>query len=266
MEYSDTITLIKNKRGCYDFDTSKGCYYGMANNTRGCYNDCYAFRVAHRYGIDFSKTVLRNFKSRKHEQNIIKQINKIDMPFIRMGVSGDPSDNWQHTLDICLKISDNSQLYLFPEFNKPKHIVIATKHWNNLTNEQIKILSNLNVCVNTSVSALDKTPLLNNRLAQYNRLKKYCKSVLRIVSCDFNLMNEIGRKLHLIQQRLFENEYVLDTVFRVSHKNELVTSGVINIEKFKFLGSHCYVSKYNKNTYFGSCSRCPDMCGIILNN
>ena len=102
MEYSDNITLIKNKRGCYDFDTSKGCSYGMANNTRGCYNDCYAFRVAHRYGIDFSKTVLRNFKSRKHEQNIIKQINKIDMPFIRMGVSGDPSDNWQHTLDICL--------------------------------------------------------------------------------------------------------------------------------------------------------------------
>lgn len=262
-QYLSTITLVKNKRGVWDLDTSKGCSIGIAHNPQGCYGDCYAARNARRYGIDFGKTVLRYFKNKKHEQSIIDKINKIDMPFVRIGVTGDPSENWEHTLNVCEKISSCNWV-LYKTYMKV--IVIITKHWNNLTEHQLGRLSNMDICINTSISALDEAYLVNNRLAQYNKLKKYCKSVLRIVSCNFNLQNEMGVKLNLIQKELFKNEYVLDTILRVSNKNEYVLNGIINIERVNFLGRSCYVSRYNKNTYFGGCIKCPEKCGVNLTN
>lgn len=104
--YSSKISLICNKRGVYDIDPSKGCSSGMLNNPKGCYDDCYAARAAIKYNYDFSKTILRYFDDENHRKRIIRQINNIDMPFIRMGCSGDPSENWEHTLRICLDIKD----------------------------------------------------------------------------------------------------------------------------------------------------------------
>ena len=262
MEYSNSITLIKNKRGCYDLDTTKGCAHGVANSPGGCYGECYAFRSATRYGIDFSKTVLRDFDNYEHRLNIIRQIAKVDMPFIRIGVTGDPSDNWEHTLNVYRMVSVDTQLSLFPELKSRKRLVISTKHWHNLADDQLSLIGDL--CVNTSVSALDNKRLLNNRIAQYNRLKNYCKSVLRIVSCDFNLKNRIGRKLDKIQRALFDNENTLDTVLRVSANNKYATSGIINTETKLFLGKLSIISMFNKSTYFGACSTCPEMCGINM--
>lgn len=262
MNFTNSITLIKNSRGVYDMDTSKGCCSGINENENGCYGDCYAARYSKRYGYDFSKTVLRYFDNETHRQSIIKQIRSIDRPFIRIGVTGDPSEDWQHTINVIKEVRRVYQLSLFKE--KRKEIVIITKHWNTLTNEQLNDLSELNVCVNTSVSALDKKSLLEMRLNQYNKLKFYCRSVLRVVSCNFNLENETGKRLNKIQNDLFKNKYVLDTILRVSNNNELVTNGIINIEKVRFLKNTCYISRHNKNTYIGKCSKCPDMCGLNL--
>ena len=261
--YSDTITLTKNRRGVWDFDTSKGCTNGVANNSKGCYDSCYAASAALRRGFDFSKTVFRCLENRGHDKRIISKINKIDMPFIRIGVTGDPSENWEHTLNVCRRISVDTQLNLF--FEVGKSIVIITKHWSNLSHPQLTLLKGLKACVNTSVSALDEPALLSNRLKQYNKLKEYCKSVLRIVSCDFNLQNTTGKRLNKIQQKLFDNDNVLDTVLRVNTNNKLVSDGVINIDKVKFLDKYCFASMYNKSTYFGKCSECPEMCGLNLN-
>jgi len=87
---------------------------------------------------------------------------------------------------------------------------------------------------------------------------------LRIVSADFNLNNEEGRKLNLIQNELFKNDSIIDTVLRVSKNNPLVTDGIINIKETKFLGKRSFVSKYNKKTYLGKCSTCSEMCGVTL--
>lgn len=262
--FANNITLVKNSRGVYGLDTSKGCSSGVEQNKNGCYGDCYAARYSKRRGFDFGETVLRSFENYNHEQNIKKQINNIDMPFIRFGVTGDPSENWEHTIKTIEEITRVYQLSLFKE--KKKEIVIITKHWNTLTNDQLERLSELNVCVNTSVSALDKPDLLNLRLNQYNKLKFYCRSVLRVVSCNFNLINETGKRLNKIQDKLFNNKYVLDNILRVGKNNELVTSRIINIEKTIFLNNTCYISKHNKNTYIGKCSKCPDMCGLSLFN
>jgi hypothetical protein len=111
---------------------------------------------------------------------------------------------------------------------------------------------------------MDNKDLLDNALKQYERLKPYCKSILRIVSFDFNLDNEKGKEFAATQEQLFKNKGVIDTVFRCSPKNPYVIEGIINIKQTKFLGKKCYVSKYNRKTYFGKCDNCLEMCGAKM--
>jgi hypothetical protein len=226
----------------------------MSNTEGGCYNDCYAAKSAKIYGYNFSKTVLRRFLSEAHKRRIISQINKVKLDFIRIGCSGDPSEDWSHCIDILKTIQRSN-----------KEIVIITKHWTILTDQQLQYLSTVNVCINTSVSALDNPELLSRSLMQYNRIKPYCKSILRIVSCDFNLTNETGYQLDIIQKSLFQNSDVIDTIFRPSKKNKLVTDGVINAKVGVFNGSRQLMSKYNRKTYSGKCSSCLEMCGQNMN-
>lgn len=266
--YSNVISLTKNDRGIYSIDPVMGCNSGVRENKKGCYNDCYSAKSALFYGYDFSKNVLRDFKNQRHYAKTIKQIKQIKLPFVRMGSSGDPSEDWTHTLKICKKIDKglkNNQLSFFDNIIE-KQIVIITKHWNTLSNDQLNILSELNVCINTSVSAIDDLDQLNKRLDEYNKLKKYCKSVLRIVSFDFNINNDLGHKYFKIQNELFKNDNIIDTVFRCSKNNPLLKNGIINVHKTKFLGKPTLVSKYNKKTYFGKCGTCLEMCGANFKN
>lgn len=254
MDFSNKITLIKNSRGIYDLDTIKGCYYGMKLNKNGCYGNCYAAKNLRQYGFDFTKSQKRVFHNFNQLILIKKEIMSINMPFIRIGVSGDPSENWKHLISIINLIHGCN-----------KTIVIITKHWKPLTNLQLKELSRFDICFNTSVSALDNNNLILYRLNQYNRIKKYCKSILRIVSCNFNLNNLTGFNLYEIQKKLFENNKTIDTIFRVNKNNIYVKYNIIKIEKIKFLNNYCFASIYNKNTFFGYCNKCLEMCGLNLN-
>jgi hypothetical protein len=235
----------------------------LIENENGCYNDCYAFKTAKRYGIDFSKSIERNFINGQHRNSIVKKIEKIDMPFIRIGCSGDPSENWQHTINIIKEIRDEKQMSLF-DIKSKKQIVIITRHWKILTDEQLNEISKYNICINTSVSALDNDKLIKNSLEQYHRLKKYCKSVLRVVTCDFNEDNVTGKEKSEIQRILLKNENIIDTVFRPSKNNEFVINGIIKIKRMAFMKSVSYVSKYNKKTFLGKCENCLEMCGLNL--
>lgn len=252
-EYSTKISLTKNSRGIYSLDPSIGCHSGMSNESGGCFGECYAAKSSKLYGYDFSKTVFRNFENDAHRKLIIRKINNVYLDFIRMGTSGDPSEDWAHTISIIKQIDRCN-----------KQIVIITKHWANLTQDQLDYFASINVCINTSVSALDKESIRNNCIAQFEKLKPYCKSILRVVSCDFNLNNETGSKLAEIQRALFEHSETLDTILRVNKKNELVKTGVINTTQTTFLGKKALVSKFNKSTYFGKCSTCHEMCGVNI--
>jgi hypothetical protein len=251
--YSDVISLTKNSRGIYSLDTTMGCKSGLTENPLGCYGDCYAAKSAKLYGYDFGETVVRRFRNEAHKKTIVRQISNIPLGFVRIGTSGDPSEAWEHTLNVCKDITPSN-----------KEIVIITKHWLNLADTQLKSLEKLNVCINTSVSALDSPKLLSNSIEQYLRLRPYCKSILRIVSCDFNTENQEGKRLSEIQHQLFKNESIIDTVFRVNKKNKLVKDGVINISESTFLGKKCYISKFRKSTYFGKCATCHEMCGLNI--
>lgn len=262
--FGDKISLVKNGRGCYILDTVKGCS-AITKKTGGCYGDCYANRIASRYKIIFDKPVSRmfvcdkiqpslfGFIDSKHLSYMIKQIRKIDMPFIRIGDMGDPSEDWNNTIDVCEKIK-----------NADKSIVIITKHWNPIDLQLCKKLEKLNVCINTSISAMDSESELEYRIEQYEKLKNYCRSVLRVVSCDFNTSNEVGAKMKDRQDFIFSKYNVLDTVFRPSVQNQFVTNKIINVEKAVFIKSRCLVSLRNKNAYLGDCKHCPDLCGMAV--
>jgi len=262
-EYKNIISLSKNGRGIWDLDTIKGCKSGLDENPNGCYNDCYAYKTAKRYGIDFGKSINRFFINNLHRNLIVNQIERIDMPFIRIGCSGDPSEDWEHTINIIKQIKENSQLSLF-DISSKKQIVIITRHWNILTDDQLKEISKFNICINTSVSALDNANLINKSIEQYNRLKPYCKSVLRIVSCDFNENNKQGKEMAETQRKLFKNDLTIDTVFRPSKNNIFVKNEIIKIKKMGFMKSKTLVSKYNKKTFLGKCENCLEMCGLNI--
>ena len=252
---SSSITLAQTSRGVWGLDTVKGCKYGMKLHKNGCYGACYAKSIADRYGYDFSDSTLRRFGSAKHLENIISGIKSSKSDFVRVGIIGDPSECWGHTIDICDKIKSAG-----------KKVVLITKHWEPLPDYLYEKVNRLGLIINTSVSALDSDKLIRHRLNEYRKLKEICTSVLRVVSCDFNLNSINGLICNEIQESLFDNENVIDTVLRVSDNHYLVRDCTINIESKEFLSGKTRASMKNKNTHFGYCSKCSDRCGTGFKN
>jgi cytochrome c553 len=249
--YSPHITLTKNSRGIYSLDTVMGCASGMANEPGGCYGDCYAANASRRYGYDFSTNVLRSFESEAHRRSLVNRINRIPLDFVRIGSSGDPSEDWKHTVGILKGIEKCN-----------KQIVIITRHWHTLTDEQLAYFGTINVVVNTSVSALDKAHVRHHCVEQHNRMKAHCKAILRVVSCDFNMEHSEGHRMARVQADLFRNDATLDTVFRPNKRNPLVSDGVVKVERAKFMDGLSLVSRANRSTYLGKCGTCHEMCGL----
>lgn len=261
--FSQNISLSRNARGCYILDTVKGCSVCANEKPRGCYGNCYAKNIADRYGLDFGHPVSRDFyknakqimmygfEDETHIAQIRKQIKQARMPFIRIGEMGDPSESWEQTISVCALIASAG-----------KPIVIITKHWKPIPDYLLPMLATLRLTINTSISALDDEYEISHRLGQYNRLKPYCNSVLRIVSCNFNKKNDEGVFRHCIQEELFANEKIIDTVFRPDKNNRFIAEGIIKTDKIPFMGSMVLGSVNNAQVYTGYCDTCPDMCGI----
>lgn len=240
-QYKNKIQLVKNYRGVWELDTFKGCSYG---NNGGCYGICYAAKLAKARGYNFTNVIKREFINQNHFYEIANKLIKI--PFIRIGVMCDPSYNWEHTLDIIDKIKPYN-----------KNIVVITKHWNELKDNQLYRLKGL--VINTSISALDTKEQREKRLFWYNKLKLYCKkSVLRVNTCKF-----YDLELKSIQDNLLNKDNIIDNVLRFPKNNTLVKKGIIELKKYKYLQSFAYASKNNPDTYFGFCNNCLDQCGII---
>jgi len=249
--YKDELTVEENQKGVLDLDTVKGCSLGCQNCEKGCWGLCYAYKIANFRGIDFAHSVTRKLKTRSQIKDIGKKIFRSEKEFIRIGTMGDPCHNWGYTLLICEWI-----------YKSKKPIVIITKHWIELTDKQMERMGELDVIINTSLSALDTEEQIKYRLEQYERYKKYGKSVLRIISCDFNVENPEGKRLMDIQNELFKNEYIIDNPLRVPTSYPLVKSGIIKVTKVMDINSEVYMSKFNPETYIGVCKDCPELCGV----
>ena len=265
--FSSTLTATINKKGVLDIDTVKGCTMGISKYSNGCYNLCYANKLAKTYGFDFSKSIDREiieskqlplFKEKylkplvpqmKHIQNVVK---KHTLSWFRIGTMGDPCHNWMLTVKICEWLG---------EFRIP---VIVTKHWLTIPDEYLDRLARLKVIINTSISPLDSDDEREYRLNQFNRIKaSNIKSVLRIVSIKPG-RTKLGKRLLDIQNELFKNKPIIDNPLRIQPSDNRVKNGDILTGKYYDLNAMKYISVANKDVYLGICSECPDQCGVNL--
>ncbi len=144
-QYHEAITASANLKGCMDVDTVKGCTPGMSTMEGGCYGECYAAKIAVRYGIDFEMSVVRGFVDRwQHRDILVRQIRQHPLSWYRIGVMGDPCHDWDHTIAVIRNLRPAE-----------KTAVIITKHWKPLTDDHLSKLLELDVVFNTSNSALD---------------------------------------------------------------------------------------------------------------
>lgn len=249
-KYKEIITLVQNERGIWDLDPFKWCYYWTIWESNWCYWICYAARIAKSRWYDFSDVVYRNFENEKHIESIWKKLKKV--PFVRLWTMCDPSHDWNHTINIVEKIKPYIDLH---------KIVIITKHWKPLTEQQMERLKWL--CINVSISALDTWQQINYRLREYEKFKKYWNSVLRVNTCDFStwLFPNERKK---IQDLLLKKEKVIDNVLRIPKSNRYVQWWVVNVDVVDFMGKKVTASKHKKDVFMWKCWDCIEQCWVTL--
>lgn len=253
--YSNRLSVSINRKGVIDVDTVKGCTHGMtAHPMGGCYGLCYANKIASAYGYDFPVATSR--KPLDVERPLIeRQLKKHEATWFRIGTMGDPCHDWENTIEVCEWL------------HKIKIPVIVTKHWIELTTDQLIRLVKCNVVINTSISALDTKQERIHRITQFDRVHDAgLASVLRIVSAHFGNTKK-GKKLAAIQDQLFKYAgcRVIDNPLRIPSTDPRVISGDIVVEKRIDIEHECSMSITNPNTHIGPCSSCPDQCGVPKN-
>lgn len=254
-QYKPVLTACENRKGVLEVDTVKGCSMGMRSCRGGCYGECYANKTAKAYGIDFSVSVSRRL-NRENEYPIFATVKNHCSKWYRVGVSGDPSHDWENTVSVCefLQYAD-------------KVPVIMTKHWIEATDNQLAALAKLGAVFNTSTSGMDSDGQIEHRINQIERIKQHgMTSVCRVVTCKYG-NSEWAVKCNDKQRRLLDLRPYIDTPFRVPAINKRAANGdiVLTRQSQSIGGGSKMVSLFDKSTYLGKCSTCPDQCGVTKN-
>lgn len=252
-QYKNVLSCSYNKKGVLDIDTVKGCFYGLQKYPNGgCYGECYAYKNANLYGIDFSKSITRKFINKKHINLLTRFVRSHDNSWYRIGVAGDPCHDWNNTIDVISKLQ-----YTY------KTAVIVTKHWIELTDDKLNEFKNLKVVINTSTSGLDTDDEIKYRVDQFNRIKDFgIKSILRVVTCHYG-NSEWAKERKEKQEYLLSFNPVIDNPLRASSSNLHVVNGDILLYKInESVGGGKFVSLHSDNIYLGNCKHCLDQCGV----
>lgn len=251
--YRPVLTVVENRKGVLDVDTVKGCEMGMrAYPDGGCYGECYANKIAHMYGFDFSVSVGRKIMGREHRGTLIRLMNTYPVNWYRIGTGGDPCHDWNGTL-VAIRALRHSK----------KTPVIITKHWKELSDDQLTELASLGAVINTSTSGMDTNEEIKHRVAQLERVRSYgINSVCRVVTCDYGF-TEFGKECKAKQDYLLSIKPVIDNPLRLSKNNPHAINGDIRVaRKDESVGGGKIVSLHSQSVYLGVCSKCPDQCGV----
>ena len=250
--YRPLLTVAENFKGVLDVDTVKGCSLGMAAYPDGgCYGECYANKIASRYGIDFTTSVSRK-PSRRHFADSFQAVKRPPAAWYRIGTAGDPCHDWDNTLSVCEALQGTG-----------KTPVIITKHWLPLLDSHIVRLQKLSAVVNTSTSGMDSDSEIAHRVGQMTRLESAgVQSVNRVVTCEYGV-SDWARSCHDKQRYLLSLGKVIDNPLRASSANKRVINGdIVVTRKDESIGGGKFVSLHRPNVYLGCCKSCPDQCGV----
>ena len=243
-----------NQKGVVDVDSVKGCELGMAAHPiGGCYNECYAYKLARARGFDFCTSVSR-LPRKRSIMDCAKIVYRSCNDWYRIGTSGDPSHDWVNTIDIIKALSICN-----------KTPVIVTKHWVKMDETVISNVIKYGCVVNTSLSALDTDDEICHRIQQHERLCKYgARAVLRVVTAKYG-NTEYGRRCKRIQDEIISRGPYIDTPYRLSKSNRLLCGGHVMADRVVGSngGSGSMVSIWKDAIHLGRCCDCPDKCGTI---
>ncbi|MFA5348097.1 MAG: hypothetical protein WC294_08165 [Methanoregula sp.] len=252
-KYLPVLTAVRNGKGVLDVDTVKGCELGMkAYPNGGCYGECYAYKNAHLYGIDFSVSVSRRFIGREHLNTVTRAMNQYDVPWYRVGTAGDPCHDWDNTLTVCNALRHTN-----------KTPVIITKHWIPLSDEHLLRLRKLGAVINTSTSGLDTDKEIKYRVDQINRIRDAgIKSVNRVITCLFG-RSEWGRRNKEKQEYLLSLPPLIENPLRATQSNYHVKKGdIVLVKRSQAVGGGKFISLHRPGIYLEKCNGCPDQCGV----
>lgn len=250
--YSSVLTASENMKGVLDVDTVKGCTLGMNADPRGCYGECYANKIAERYGIDFTVSVSRRLTPYNFD-SIFKTVRDHQANWYRIGTAGEPCHDWENTLSVIEALHPTG-----------KTAVIITKHWIPLLDTQIWRLRAVSAVVNTSTSGLDTEAQTKHRIGQIMRLREAgVDSVCRVVTCEYG-SSEWAQTAKRTQDYLLSLAPVIDNPLRATAAHHRVQSGEIILSKrIDAIGGGKAVSLHNQDVYLGTCEACPDQCGLF---
>lgn len=251
-QYLPFLTASENQKGVLDVDTVKGCTLGMRAQEGGCYGECYANKIAERYGIDFTVSMSRKLTP-ENRIGIFCTVRDHSSYWYRVGTAGEPCHDWDNTLEVLEYLQGTGKLP-----------IIITKHWIPLTDEHIARLKVVGATVNTSVSGFDTDAQLRHRAAQINRLKAAgVTSVARVVTCEYG-PTAWGVAAKAKQDYLLTLTPVIDNPLRADKSNPHVIAGdIILTKRDDAIGGGKMVSLNDENAYLGTCEACPDQCGVI---
>jgi len=120
-------------------DISKGCI-GAQKRENGCYNACYACKMSKLANKDFSVPVPQILD----ESLLRKQLKTLKQNWVRIGVSGDPSSDWDTTVKVCQIVRESGRTP-----------VVKTKCWTEPEQIHLKQMAVSNTIFQVSMSALD---------------------------------------------------------------------------------------------------------------
>lgn len=253
--YRPLLTAVENGKGVLDVDTVKGCTLGMqAYPHGGCYGECYAFKTASRYGIDFCTSVTRQL-TRSIKADIFFAVKLYRATWYRIGTAGDPSHDWDNTISVCEALRGTGKIP-----------VIITKHWKPLSDSHLARLRAVGAVVNTSTSGMDTDTEMEYRTGQIKRLGAAgVKSVCRVVTCHYGT-SEWARRCKEKQDYLLSFAHVIDNPLRATKANKHVLAGDILLARNdRSVGGGKFVSLHEPNVYLGKCGGCLDQCGATIN-
>ena len=252
-QYLPILTAVENTKGVLDVDTVKGCTLGMrARPEVGCYGECYANKIARRYGIDFTVSVSRKLTP-WNRADVFCAVRDHRASWYRIGTTGEPCHDWDNTVEVCEALQGTG-----------KTPVIITKHWIPLADDHIARFAKVGAVFNTSVSGLDSDAQIKHRVAQIARIAAVgMRSVARVVTCDFGT-SEWARAAKAKQDYLLTLVPIIDNPLRAETSNPRVASGdIILTRRDDAVGGGKLVSLHDHSVYLGTCSECSDQCGVI---
>lgn len=165
------ISIDGNRKTSNAIDIVRGCQ-GAKIREKGCYESCYACKMARISNVKFNEPVINEL----NEKKLRKQLANNTSTWIRIGTNGDPSLAWDTTIRVSELCTQEG-----------KQPLIMTKVWRNLTKTRLIKLAAVRAYIQVGLSALDTEQELKVRKQFIENYAQYYKhgTIVKIMTLPF---------------------------------------------------------------------------------